>query len=145
MPVGAPSYKWTQNIEDEIFGRMMRGESVNDICGSGRDDRLPHQATFYRRIQDDAEFSAKYARAREVQAHHEADDIKIIADTATPESVNVARLQIDARKWRASKMAPKFYGDKVAIGGADDLPPIKTEDQGVAKLSQYLNAIAERS
>lgn len=30
-------------------------------------------------------------------------------------------------RWRASKIAPREYGDKVAIGGADDLPPIETK------------------
>lgn len=39
--------------------------------------------------------------------------------------VDRARLQIDARKWLAGKMSPKKYGDKVAVGGADDLPPVK--------------------
>jgi hypothetical protein len=43
------------------------------------------------------------------------------------------------------KLKPKVYGDKVAIGGADDLPPIKTEDSGAAKLAAFLSDIAERS
>ncbi len=37
-------------------------------------------------------------------------------------------------RWRASKIAPRDYGDKVAIGGADDLPPIKTlSDKALAE------------
>jgi hypothetical protein len=30
------------------------------------------------------------------------------------------RLQIDARKWIASKLKPKKYGEKLAIGGGDE-------------------------
>lgn len=30
-------------------------------------------------------------------------------------------------RWRAAKIAPREYGDKLAIGGADDLPSVKVE------------------
>ena len=33
------------------------------------------------------------------------------------------RLQVDARKWAAGKLAPKKYGDKLAVGGDEDAPP----------------------
>ena len=155
MPVGAPSYKWTQDIEEEIFGRIAKGEAIRNIC---LDDWLPSWNTFNKRLATDLDFQAHYAHAREAQADKLFDEILVIADKQEADVVTIdgvdvvqpnvvarSRLQIDARKWMAGKLRPKVYGDKVAIGGADDLPPIKTEDQGVAKLSQYLNAIAERS
>ena len=43
------------------------------------------------------------------------------------EAVQRSKLRVDARKWMASKMAPKKYGDKLAVGGADDLPPVKVD------------------
>lgn len=95
--------------------RIMSGEAVIGILGPGKDDFLPTERTFYRRVQDDTDFCQRYMRAREAQAHREADEIRLIADTATPETVNVARLQIDARKWRAGKLAPKVYGDKLDV------------------------------
>lgn len=81
----------------------------------------------------------QYARAREAQADKMAEDILAIADdgrrdTYTDEAgvertdqdvIARSRLRVDARKWLASKMAPKKYGDKMAIGGADDLPPVQ--------------------
>jgi hypothetical protein len=120
------TFNWTEAIEEEILGRIASGESVMLICGPEKGDWLPTERTFYRRIADDAAFCQRYARAREAQGHREADEIKAIADAATVEDVHVARLKIDARKWRASKLAPKVYGDKLAIGGADDLPPVQT-------------------
>jgi len=111
----AKSYKWTDAVEAEIFDRMTGGESIREICGDDRDDFLPSQRTFYRRLTEDVDFWQRYARAREAQAHREAEEIRQIADTATPEDVNVARLQIDARKWRAGKLAPKVYGDKLDV------------------------------
>jgi hypothetical protein len=114
------AFKWTPEIEAEIFSRLASGETVMQICGPDRDDFLPGERTFYKRLSEDAEFAQEYARAREAQAHHEADEIKGLADAATPENVHVARLQIDARKWRASKMAPKVYGDKQAVLHGND-------------------------
>lgn len=122
------TFKWTPEIEAEIFNRIAGGEGVVQICGDNRDDWLPSDSTFYKRLTEDRDFADRYARAREAQAHREADEIRDIADAATPENVHVARLQIDTRKWRAAKLAPKVYGDKLAIGGADDLPPIQTID-----------------
>lgn len=131
MAVGAPPFEWTEEIESEILGRIMAGESLSEICGTGRDDWLPSERTFYRRLTDDVEFWQRYARAREAQAHREAEEIRLIADMATPEDVNVARLRIDARKWRAAKMAPKVYGDKAEVehkgGFTVTLPEVVTK------------------
>jgi hypothetical protein len=86
-----------------------------------------------------ADYPDQYARAREAQADKFAEDIIAIADdgrndTYTDDKGNVvvdndviarSRLRVDARKWLASKMAPKKYGEKVAVGGAEDLPPLQ--------------------
>lgn len=78
-------------------------------------------------------------RAREDQADFYADQIVAIADELTIEtrhqgedvildvsSTAVARnrLRVDARKWYASKLAPKKYGDKLesVVTGADGGP-----------------------
>ena len=110
-------FKWTEEIENEILDRLMRGQSITEICGTDRDDFMPSESTFYKRAQENGEFAEKYARAREVQGHREADEIKVLADTATPENVQVVRLQVDVRKWRAGKLAPKVYGDKLDLSG----------------------------
>jgi len=110
-------FNWTDDIEAEIFSRLIAGEALRHICGPERDDFLPSEATVYKRLLSDTEFAKQYAHAREAQGHREADEIREIADLATPEDVQVARLRIDARKWRASKLAPKVYGDKVDVSG----------------------------
>ena len=94
----------------------------------------------FRWIDDDEDFRSKYAKAREAQAEKLADEIVSIADetevtsVVTPEGVvdfkldatAVARnrLRVDARKWVASKLLPKKYGDKVQqeVTGADGGP-----------------------
>ena len=73
------------------------------------------------------EFRLHYAHAREAQADLLAAEILEIADDSSGdiitdkdgrtrldrEFVARARLRVDARKWLASKMAPKKYGDKI--------------------------------
>lgn len=86
-----------------------------------------------------AGFPDQYARAKEAQADQMAEDILAIADDVAQdvtigengrevvnnEAIARSRLRVDARKWLASKMAPKKYGEKIAVGGADDLPALQ--------------------
>lgn len=90
---------------------------------------MPHRATVFRWLIAHPEFSDQYARAREAQADALADEIVYIADTpqvgqktvskATGLEITEAdmiehrRLQVDARKWMAGKLAPKKYGERV--------------------------------
>src|SRR5215831_5581176 len=53
-------------------------------------------------------------RAREVQADKYFQEIIEIADAATPETVNVARLRVDSRKFTVARLAPKKYGDHIS-------------------------------
>lgn len=91
--------------------------------------------TFYDWIKADIELSNKYARARELQAEYLADQILSIADdvsndtiiddetgreSANHEWINRSRLRVDARKWIASKLFPKKYGDKVDLTTAGE-------------------------
>ena len=134
MAGGAPSYKWTPEIEDEIFKRIADGESTRSIC---EDDWLPSWPTVNKRLASDPEFASRYARAREDQADKIFDEILAIADDRgddwieTPdgpklnaEHVQRSRLRIDARKWMAGKLRPKVYGEKIdhTIGNPDGTP-----------------------
>jgi len=72
------------------------------------------------------ELREQYAHAREAQGDIYADRV---VDTAMDPTIDptVARVRIDALKWAAGKRKPKVYGDKVAIGGADDLVAIQVQ------------------
>lgn len=44
------------------------------------------------------------------------------------EAVARGRLRVDTRKWYMGKLAPKLYGDKLAVTGGDDNdPPLRME------------------
>ena len=51
---------------------------------------------------------------RESQADKFFKECIEIADTATQENCNVARLRVDTRKWAAARLAPKKYGDHIS-------------------------------
>jgi hypothetical protein len=66
--------------------------------------------------------------------HHEATTSRMGKKTVEkPEGVEIttgdaverSRLAVDAMKWTLSKLLPKKYGDKLAIGGAEDLGPVQ--------------------
>lgn len=69
-------------------------------------------------------FGALYARAREEQAHAIAEDAIRLADAVLPAKgfVDKVRVQVDARKWMASKLAPRLYGEKLEVSGDPERP-----------------------
>ncbi|HFE1795603.1 TPA: hypothetical protein ACJHGQ_003121 [Yersinia enterocolitica] len=108
---GRPS-DYTPELAERICNLLMEGESLRAICK--RDD-VPHIATVLAWLHRHEEFHEQYVRAREIQAEVMAEDIIMYADSAAKEASAVAkaRLQVDARKWYASKVATRRYGDRV--------------------------------
>lgn len=118
---GRPS-EFTPETANAICERLIDGESLRRIC---RDDDMPSASTVCRWLSQNEAFREQYAHARDAQADTLADAILDIADgseVAEPDAVQVARdrLRVDSRKWLAAKMAPKRYGDKVALTGGSD-------------------------
>ena len=105
---------YTKDMADNICEKIANGRSLRSICA---EDGVPPMKTIYRWLEANEEFRHQYARAREKQADYFAEEIIEIADSAEAESaaVSKAKLQIDARKWAASKIAPKKYGDKTEL------------------------------
>lgn len=111
--IGRPS-KYSDEMAETICEKIANGRSLRSICA---EDGMPPMKTIYRWLEANEEFRHQYARARDKQADYFAEEIIEIADSAEAESaaVSKAKLQIDARKWAASKIAPKKYGDKQEI------------------------------
>jgi hypothetical protein len=132
---------YTQKIADYICESIADGKSLREICKA---DDMPSRATVFKWLNDIKGFSDQYARAREEQAETLADEIVGIADEECTmikkskhtnssedddseeneievvfDSAAVARnrLRMEARKWVASKLKPKKYGDKVELNG----------------------------
>jgi hypothetical protein len=110
--------------QDDLCEHIANGKSLVSWCkltGIGYSTIMAHLAK-------DAEFQEKYTRAREDQADYLVDEIIEIADEAPTEAIigesvvkydatAIARnrLRVDTRKWAASKMKPKKYGEKLDL------------------------------
>ena len=113
---GRPSI-YTPQLTAEICRRMEAGESVRSIC---RSKGMPDEATVRLWAREDRErFASQYARASQIRMDCLADEILEIADNASSENVQAARLHVDTRKWLMSKIAPKRFGDKLDLTHAD--------------------------
>lgn len=127
--VGRPTL-YNDDLVDRLCAEIAGSEEgLVRICESQED--FPAPRTVYRWLDENEEFRRKYARAREEQADYHADMILEIADDARndfimhseeggpewaefrAEHVQRSKLRVEARKWKASKIAPKKYGDRV--------------------------------
>ena len=106
---GRPS-KFTEELAREILRRIEDGEALHVIC---RDAHMPLTSVAWSWLNQNEGISERYARAREKQAERYAAEIVEIADTCDDPAK--ARLQIDARKWYASKVAPKKFGERLDV------------------------------
>ena len=129
--MGRPSI-YTDELAATILGRISNGESLRSIT---MEEGMPNPDTVYVWLLKRPDFAENYTRAREEQADTLADEILAIADEAPSEVVDdrgVSRTdsgwvswqrnRVDARKWVASKLKPKKYGDALKVGGDKDNP-----------------------
>jgi len=101
-----------------ICARLTEGQAMHMIC---RQPGMPGQTAVYRWLHRYPQFLEAYLQAREIQAHRKFDQVWEIAAAATPETVGVAQLQINAIKWQVGKLAPRTYGQSVAAAQAGGL------------------------
>lgn len=108
-----------------------------------------NRATVFRWLEEHKIFRDQYARAHEMQADFDADEIREITrrvigpheEGEAPLTHQDARLAIDALKWSASKRQPKKYGEKVEIDTPEDSPIAKA----VGVTMGALAALAEKA
>ncbi len=75
------------------------------------------RTAIFRWIRDEKDFLEKVSRARLTQADVIDDDINQVIDKTLNLELdpNIARVVIEAMKWRASKKNPKVYGEKTHV------------------------------
>ena len=134
--MGRPTL-YTDELADVMFSRIMSGESVNSIC---KDDDMPDKATFFRWLRTHQEFRDNYEVATSERSDALFEEMLDIADDGTNdwmekhdkdgncigyvvngEAIQRSRLRIDVRKFHASKLKPKKYGDKQEVDAGENL------------------------
>lgn len=155
-----------------IIDGMSSGRSLSTVL---RTEGMPVWSTVQGRLVSDDAYRAKYDKAVQDRADRLADEIMDLADEPMPEWlegpgasawVQQKRLQVDARKWVASKLKPRTYGDRldvsvtdnrisvlgaleqaqqrVAIGMSKDANVLDVEVKQVEKHAEVTTPLAER-
>ena len=131
---------------EETFARIIQGisddgESLRSVLMR---HSMPSSSTFYEWIDSDKTKAKRYARACEDRTEKLVDEIIEISDNSTGDNKTMedgtevpdhewiarSRLRVDSRKWLASRLHPKKYGDKQYIDmEVSEIKPIITKRQ----------------
>lgn len=134
--VGRPTI-FTKVLAQSICAQLVDCKSVRTICAA---EDMPSLTTMYRWLDENTEFRDQYRVARDIQADtYAAETVEISDDDSrdwemirSPEGVVTgikvdgehvqrSKLRIDARKWYASKLAPKKYGERTDVNVSGQL------------------------
>ncbi|HZY36260.1 MAG TPA: hypothetical protein VFE53_06405 [Mucilaginibacter sp.] len=129
---------YTPELASLICDRIATHEiGLKRLCA--KYDDLPDKVTIYRWINKYPDFRNQYALAKIKQIDVLIDEIVDISDntqgdekvsengevSCNSEFIARSRLRVDTRKWLASKLVPKLYGDRSVV---DNTHTIKHED-----------------
>lgn len=152
---GRPT-RYTQKLADKICAQLSDGLSMRTVCIS---DDMPCKTTVFMWLRTKEEFLNQYTRAKQESADALTDEMLDIADDAqndwtteknkdgseyekfNSEHVQRSRLRIETRKWLASKLKPKKYGEKIQqeISGTLGITDL-TEEELDSKIQQLEQA-----
>ena len=106
------------DIQERLVAEIQTGRSLRQVCG---DEGMPDIRTVTRWLVADADFAHKYARARMAQADVLFDRMEAVEEQVSAGTMDshAARVVLDSMRWRASKLAPKVYGDRLDVQVSD--------------------------
>ncbi|NDD83405.1 hypothetical protein EBZ38_03870 [bacterium] len=128
---------WTDDKKEEAVKHILLQLATSElglehICNA--EEWLPSASTFHEWRAGDKVLAERYARAREEQAVYMADTAGVIGTQLVAKNPSYSvdpqayRAYLDGVKWRASKLAPKTFGEKQQVEHTGkDGGPIKTE------------------
>lgn len=155
----SPFRQWADRSDNQAIDELCQHiVSGGHLAGFARENGFAY-VTMLRWINSSADYVEMYARAREDRADVLADEIVAIADEDCTmikadrhgskdddgngntevvfDQTAVARnkLRVDARKWAASKLKPRTYGEKLEVEQRTTITDL-TEEQLDAKLAR---------
>lgn len=131
MSMGRPSI-YSDELANQICTIIATSsKSLKKIC---EPDEMPNVSTVLKWLNTNESFLHQYTRAKEEQADLLVDEMIEIADDGSQdldgfndygkpmenkEFVNRSKLKVETRKWIASKLKPKRYGEKLDVTSGD--------------------------
>lgn len=131
----------------KVIEKIESGMSERAACDEVGINRLTFRSAVLRSKVVD-----QYAQALAALAHAQAEKMEQAIDDMRNGVIDhhMARVEIDARKWFASKFLPKQYGDKIAqeITGADGGPiqcaPVTLPPDQEAQLKHLIESTRDK-
>ena len=108
----------------EVWPKML--EHITEgksLMSATREAKMSYATAMYQ-LRNNPELQSKYREAIAERGDYLADELVDLSDEMPPADldpqlinawVNRQRLRIDARKWTASKLRPKQWGDKIDV------------------------------
>lgn len=105
-------------LMESLLVQIESGKSMREVC---RMDGMPDHTTVIRWLRDDPALATRYARARTAQADTLFDRMEAVEEAVSAGTMDshAARVVLDSMRWRASKLAPKVYGDRLDVSVTD--------------------------
>jgi hypothetical protein len=110
----------------KLCEQISEGKSLSTAIKS---EGMPSYQLVMLMLRNSPEFRTMYEKAVESRADRLAEEIIELADQQIPDGlegpmasawVQQKRMQVDARKWVASKLKPKTYGDRIDVAVTDN-------------------------
>jgi hypothetical protein len=110
----------------KLCEQISEGKSLSTAIKS---EGMPSYQLVMLMLRNNPEFRTMYEKAVESRADRLAEEIIELADQQIPDGlegpmasawVQQKRMQVDARKWVASKLKPKTYGDRIDVAVTDN-------------------------
>lgn len=125
-PPGNPPWPFDEELGKEICEKVAcNTTSLRSLCK--KNPHWPSDETIYKWRRENEKFAGMYAKAKAEQIEALVDEtLEICNDSSedyivdddgklqfNKEHVMRSRLKVDTRKWLASKLVPRLYGDKL--------------------------------
>lgn len=144
---------YTPALDAEICERLANGETLRSIC---RDDHMPTYRSVYRWRSTDAEFSSRFALARELGGDVIAEETIEIADETARDTIATehgekpntewiarSKLRVETRLKLLAVWFPRKYGQRIDVTSGNEALNLSPEDRA-AKLAALAAAAAKR-
>jgi hypothetical protein len=120
--IGRPTI-YSERLAARICAELAMGRSLRTVCKA---NDMPGLETVFRWLREKPDFREQYAQAKSESADALVEEMIDIADDGTNDFIEIedgvkfnsehvqrSRFRVDTRKWIASKLKPKRYGERL--------------------------------